>query len=195
MADLSEESLFLARNWETVSDILDANEKLDGELLAVLSSLQPALGVRPWWSDAWEFRERKQYNDVYIAQRSWLVDKTHAIWIGIERFNAWATFGKQEPPLLYVWVLPKQRELAQSLAGAIGKAEQAVLGHVDPKVKGGYLVRQEVQKCLPEAIDGYTDRVRQQALEFMEHYAKVLSGLEDLVQQHLTSGQDAAPKG
>jgi hypothetical protein len=84
---------------------------------------------------------------------------------------------------------------ACALAAEIGKSDQAPLGTLDPRAKGGYVVRQEVRKCQPEEIDGYTDRVREQATEFIDHYAKVLSRLEDVIQEHLPSSQAAGSKG
>ena len=184
MPGLSEEALFIARNWETVEDILTATQRLRDELAKVARSAVQSLADRPWWSAGWEARSSSQ-SPAYICREHWVAGSAVAVWVGTERFTPESVFGAASPPLLYVWRPPTFAELGSELAAALEAGGHVVIGELDSKPTSGYMVRHHVQKCLPEELEGFTERVTGQIVEFMEHYAKVLMELDEVIRRHL----------
>jgi hypothetical protein len=183
MAWLSEESLLLAENWDTVEDILKAKDRLGGELSKLLLSVESELGQHDWWQDGWRFIQYRE-NQVYISREDWRLNGTLLVWIGVEMFDPERLFGTASSPQLYVWIARKQHDLAQALADAIEGSEGETLGDVDHR-ETGYVVKQPVQKCAPEEVEGFDDLVRQQIAGFFAHYAKVLSRFDGMIQKRI----------
>lgn len=185
MSVLSEESLLLARNWDTVEDILKAEERLGEELSSLLLSIEPELTRYDWWSrDGWTFVQY-QGSQVYISNQKWRTPSGgFAIWIGVEGFTPRAIFGTESPPRLYVWVAGRQYDLAQILAEKIEESEGEVLGEIDHR-ETGYAVKHAVRKCLPEEVEAFDKVVRGQIVEFFVQYAKVLWRLDAVIQGYL----------
>jgi hypothetical protein len=184
MPDLPDESLFIARNWETVEDVLAATGQLRNAFAGLLRSLQPALESLDWWRDGWEFRTLGS-EQAYISHRDWRVGDQPAVWIGVERFGPEGVLGHQAMAQLYVWVLAKHSALAQELGAALAAGAQPRPGEVGTRGSGGYVVRHAVETCLPEEIDGYAQRATAQILEFMDHYAKAMRQFDGLIRQHI----------
>lgn len=184
MAWLSKESLLVAENWNTVENILKAKERLGRELSKLLLSLEPELVQQGWWEDGWHF-VRYRESQVYISREQWRPRKRFLIWIGVEQFSPERVFGESSSPQLYVWVQKWHRDLAQVLADAIEEREGDPLGEVDHN-KTGYVVKQDLQSCMPEEVETFSDVARGQILDFFVHYAGVLSELEDVIQEHIS---------
>jgi hypothetical protein len=183
MSWLSEESLLLAKNWDTVEAIFEAEQRLRRELTSILHTVEQELSKREWWKDGWVF-VRHQDSQVYVSQVKWQVGDVYTVWIGVEGFAPRAIFGMESPPMLYVWVARKEYELAQALAREIEKIEEEVLGELDHRATG-YVVKHGVSKCLPEEVDGYAERVCHQIVEFFAHYAQVLWQLDGIIEDYL----------
>ena len=189
MSWLSEESLLLAENWDTVEDILRARSRLGGELSELLLSLESELSQHDWWEDGWHFIQHRK-DQVYISRQQWRPGRSFLIWIGVEHFNPDRVFGESSSPQLYVWVLRKHKELAQVLADAIEDREGEPLGEIDHN-ETGYVVKQDMQSCMPEEVEGFHDVARGQIVDFFIFYGEVLSDLDDVIQEHI-SGSKAA---
>ena len=99
MSWLSEESLLLAKNWETVEDILRARRRMRGELSQLLLSIESELSQHEWWEDGWRFIEHRE-DQVYISREHWRVGRGFLIWIGVERFGPERVFGTASSPQL-----------------------------------------------------------------------------------------------
>lgn len=95
MTRLSEESLLLIENWDTVEDILKAVDRLKGEISSVLHSVESELVTQDWWQDGWCFVPHRN-NQVYISKESWR-SKGYVVWIGVERFDPERLFGSSPP--------------------------------------------------------------------------------------------------
>ncbi len=184
MRGVSEEALFIARNWETVEDILTATQRLRDELATVARSAVQSLADRSWWSEGWELKTSGQ-SQAYMYREHWVADSIAALWVGIEQFTPESVFGAASPPLLYVWRPAAFSALGQELAAALDAGGHVVIGELDSRPTSGYMVRHYVQKCLPEELDGFAERATGQIVEFMEHYAKVLMRLDDVIRRHV----------
>ena len=185
MSVFSEESILLAKNWDTVEDIFKAEKRLRGELSSLLLSIEPKLTRHDWWRDGWSFVPCQE-SQVYISNQNWWVDDDFAVWIGVEGFTPQAIFGMESPPTLYVWVAGKHYDLAQMLAEEIEKSESEPLGEIDHRTSG-YVVKHAVRKCLPEGIEEFGEVVRKQIADFFVYYAKVLWGLDAVIRSYLAS--------
>ncbi len=190
MSWLSEESLLLAKKWETVEDILEAVQRLDGELTQLLVSVGRELSEQGWWDDGWRFIEHRN-DQIFISSEDWRVGGRFLIWIGVERFRPRRVLGTGGAPQLYVWVGRKQHGLAQRLAGAIEEEEGETLGDIDHGANG-YVVTHPVRKCVPGEVEGYDESVRGQIAGFFAHYAAVLSGLDGMIQEHIAGMEKGA---
>jgi len=183
MSWLPEESLLLAKNWETVEDILAAVQRLQGELTQVLLSVGRELSEQSWWDDGWRLIEQGNAQ-VYISSEKWRVGDGFLMWIGVEQFTPKAVFGSDSPAQLYVWVADREYDLAHRLAAAILDDADEPLGDIDHGANG-YVVKQLVGKCFAGEVEGYDERVRRQIAGFFAHYAEVLSGLDGMIQEHI----------
>jgi hypothetical protein len=183
MSWLSEESLLLAKNWDTVEEIFEAEQRLRRELATLLHSVEREVSKRDWWQRGWVF-VRHHDTQVYISHSKWQVDDVYTVWIGVEDFTPRSVFGMDSPPTLYVWVTRKQYELAQALAREIEEIEAEVLGELDHRISG-YVVKHSVSKCLPEEVDEFAARTRHQIAEFFAHYAQVLWQLDGVIEDYL----------
>jgi hypothetical protein len=183
MAQLSEESLLLVENWETVEDILKAVDRLTAEVSSVLHSVESELVEQDWWEQGWYFVPYRD-NQVYISREDWKLTKSYLIWIGVERFDPERLFGTPSPPQFYVWVLKKHSQLAAALAEAIAESEEDVLGEVD-HTQSGYVVKHPVPKYLPGEIDGFEESVIRQIARFFAHWAQALSSFDEMIQHYI----------
>jgi len=183
MSVFSDESLLLLSNWDTVQDILEAHRQLRREFSQLLFSLESELGKNDWWQDGWVF---VKYQDVqvYISHRNWLVDDTHLVWIGVERFAPENLFGPEAGPELYVWVSGGRYDFAQQLAERIAAGEHEVVGEIDLRASG-YVVRESVRTFLPEEAEEFVPVVRKQILDFFCHYAKVIWSFDALIRDYV----------
>jgi hypothetical protein len=194
MSWLSEESLLLAENWDTVEDILKAKDRLGSELSKLLLSVESELSRHDWWGDGWRFIQYRE-NQVYVSREDWRLDGAFLVWIGVEMFGPEGLFGTASSPQLYVWVGRKQHDLAQTLAEAIEESEGETLGEIDHR-ETGYVVKHPVQKCVPGEVEGFDDVVRGQIAEFFAHYAKVLSRFDGMIQDRISRlREETAPTG
>ena len=190
MSWLSEESLLLAENWDTVEDILRARNRLGSELSELLLSVESQLSQRDWWEDGWCFIQHRK-DQVYISRQQWRPGKSFLIWIGVEQFSPERVFGESSSPQLYVWVLRKHRDLAQVLADAIEEREGEPLGELDHN-QTGYVVKQDLQSCMPEEVAVFDDVARAQIVDFFIHYAEVLSDFDHVIREHISGSKPAA---
>lgn len=185
MTVLSPETLLIAKNWDTVEEILKAKEKLESEFSQLLQSIEPELAKTDWWSDGWVFVNRNR-EQVYISKPAWKVEDTYVLWIGVEIFNPSAIFGVGQPAQLYVWSPQKHRPLAQRLVEKLAQKEELILGEIDNRSANTYVVRQEIRKWLPDAADTFGPETRQEIIDFFTHYARMFGPLEQLVQDYLS---------
>lgn len=185
--NFSPASLFVARNWEIVTEIIAAERRLRGELERFLLSLEDDLLSCDWWGEDWVFRAYRQ-DVVYVSRECWRFGDDHLLWIGVERFLPERIFGSEDPAELFVWVAQRRYDLALQLAGTLDPEE--TLGEVDLKPNNGYVVRHAVQKCLPEAAEGYFAQAREQILAFFEHYAAMADAWDPITQRYLAQADD-----
>lgn len=193
MAWLSEESLLLAENWDTVEDILRAKERLGGELSKLLLSIESELSQQDWWEDGWRFIPHRD-DQVYTSREQWKVGRSFLIWIGVERFTPKRVFGEGSSPQLYVWVLRKHRDLAQVLADEIEECEGEPLGEIDHN-QTGFVVKKSLQRCVPEQVEEFDEIARREIADFFAHYATLLSGLDGIIQSHISGLRRDASRG
>jgi len=181
MAHFSEESAFVTENWETVQDIVRAVKGLEEELSAFLDLLGAELQQRDWWTTDWEFRQWEPEASVYISRRPWAWAKDYAVEIGIEGFSTEGLFGDADPPQLFVWCQPRLKELAAELAARLDSEEGTAVGVLTRKPGSEYVVVQLLPKCLSGDLEAYAEAVREQALEFIDHYAQVMPKYDELI--------------
>ena len=189
MGWLAEECLLIAENWDTVEDILKAKERLGRELSKLLASVETELSQQEWWEDGWHF-VRHHESQIYISREQWQPRKSFLIWVGVEWFSPERVFGESSSPQLYVWVQKWHRDLAQVLADAIEEREGDPLGEVDHN-KTGYVVKQDLQNCMPEEVEAFDEVSRGQIVDFFVHYAEVLSELDDVIQEYISGSTPA----
>lgn len=181
--EFSPESLFVARNWDTVSDIIEAARRLGAEMQRMLASLEDHLLARPWWSDEWTFVVRDP-GQAYISRRAWSSGEHHLLWIGVDRFRPASVFGLDDPPYLYVYVPGQRRGLRDALTATL--REEDVLGELG---KGGawfIVAEQAVARCLPDQAEAYFPQAREQMLSFFDHYAALAPAWDAIVAEHVS---------
>ncbi len=179
MTRLSKESELLARNWDSVNDIVRGAQQLASELSKLLLSIEPDLARLDWWRPGWVFWQ-ESVSEVVVANELWQANDAYAVWLGVEEFDPEHVFGAEPPPALYVWVLQAHEDLVAILSG-----EMAKLGHT-PKPDGLYLVQQSVQKCLPEMVEEYPDLARKQIVEFIDQHARLLLDFDKTIKRYLS---------
>jgi hypothetical protein len=180
----SEEGLLIAKNWDTVLDILRAREHLEAELSSFLLSLEADLREFEWWGKGWIFRKYDS-SQVYVTNQGWPSNELGAMWIGIWRFDAEHIFSpKGPPPTLYVWARQAHQGLVPVLVDEIKKRGYGI------DADGLYLVKQAIQKCLPETVEEYLDVEREQFLEFVDHHARFLMQFDVAIREYLNAGTD-----
>jgi hypothetical protein len=188
---LSEESLLLVKNWDTVEEIRRAEKQLRRELSSILRSLKPELVEKDWWENGWFFVEHRE-NQVYIGNQSWRENDNFLVWIGVEKFDPERISGGESPPILYVWVWGKHYDLAQMLIQWIGESKHEVLGELD-LASNAYVVRSTLRRCLPEEAEAFGEAVREQIMTFFAHYAKVLWSFDAEIRAYISNlGRDSA---
>jgi hypothetical protein len=172
---LSKDSDFIAQNWKTVTDILEAKSGLDKELADILYSLQERLVSEPWWNSKWLTRLYRN-DQVYITNAEWQYGDADLIWIGLENFNAGSIFGNNPGPQLYVWIAESRTGLAKILKSLFDGHEQQT-GDLDPRDNSRYVIRRYLQKRLPGEkgdLERYLEQLLEQTIYFISHYAQVL---------------------
>ncbi|MBP8953177.1 MAG: hypothetical protein KBI47_12350 [Armatimonadetes bacterium] len=97
--ELSAESIFIARNWETVAEIVQATKQLRGEMDRLLAGLKDGLQERAWWDENWTFLVRRS-GAVCIARQTWKSSEDYLVRICIDRFTPESVFGLDDPPYL-----------------------------------------------------------------------------------------------
>jgi len=176
----SEESVFVAENWETVQDILAAVKGLEEDMSAFLDSLAEEVQGRDWWQEGWECR-RPNNLEMYVSRVAWRFGKDHAVWIGVEALNPDSVFGDDDAPLLYVWTPEHLKPSNAELVSRLASGSQPVLGRLDYKTDSDYVVIDPVPKCPPRELETYAHAVREQVLEFIDHYAGVMMQYDDVI--------------
>lgn len=183
VAHFSEESVFIAHNWETVRDILKAVEGLEEDLSAVRNSLARDLERRDWWAAGWRFHEWVEGADVFIARAAWPWRKDHALQVGLERFDGASIFGAADPPQLYVWCPPELTGLVEELVARLEREPDPVVGTLNYQPKSGYVVTELLPPYSSGDLDAYADTIRERALEFIDHYAQRLMRYDRLIRR------------
>lgn len=189
--DFTAESLYVARNWDTVREIIEAAQELRNGMAQFLLALQSDLESREWWTAGWVFRTYDA-GWVYISRQNWWSGNDYAIWIGIGNFRAENVFGSDDPPELHVWVSWRRFELAARLVAEFD--DQPAFGEVDRKSNSGYVIRKAVPKCLPAAVEDYFASTREHILDFFDHYGRLAPAWDAIVAHHIgqANPQDAA---
>jgi hypothetical protein len=177
----SEESIFIARHWDTVVDILRAKAQLESELSNLLLSVEAELKDLKWWDEGWVFEPyHKDPSQFYIANQNWRIGDERVLWLGVYHFDSEHIFGSDPPPQLYVRVGEQHEDLQQVLGEEISKGGYTL----EP---GYYFVGRALPKCLmeEEAVREYPDLVRRQIVDFLDHYVQLLMQLEDTIRRYV----------
>ena len=177
---LSEESVFIAENWDVVREIVQGADRLGNELKNFLLSLEADLRPLSWWGDGGSF-DRWGSAQVYVSRESWRAPNGFALEIGIDGFSADRVFGDGDPPCLFVWA--RDLRLAEKLSAKL--ATRSIRGELDPK--STYFVRQLVPKCPVEEAEAYFATIRKQFAEFLAFYTSIADEIEPTIAQHLAS--------
>jgi len=175
---LSQSSKLLVRQWDVVQEIFQAEKQLRREMTALLTGLKADLLTMPWWREGWVFvtEEDKQ---VYISRKSWHSSNAYVLWIGIEEFTPESLFGSDSSAYLYVWANGKRQALADDLTGRLRSDGTPILGDIGDD--DFYIISQPLPKCLPDEVDTFETMVRERILDFFNHYAPILSRLDDVI--------------
>jgi hypothetical protein len=114
--------------------------------------------------------------------------RSNLIGVGVMGFVPEAVFGVGAPPYVSVWVHPgRQPLLGQGVATAIASRELGRPGdNVQPDAADGEVVWTALPQWSRPTAGGYPDLVRAEALSFIDHYARVLIDLDDLIREHLS---------
>lgn len=180
--EFSDESLYVARNWQTITEIIRATQRLRSEMERMMASLESDLRSMEWWSIDWAFVVRDP-GQVYISRECWRSGEQYLVWIGVDRFRPENVFGLDDPPELYVWVSGKRYDLAAALADSLEGRD--LPGEVDMKASSGCVVRQAVAKCLPDGVETYFPQAREQTIAFLKHYAGLADVWAPIVWRHI----------
>jgi hypothetical protein len=179
MTQFKEESILLAKDWDTVADILQTAEQLENELSELLHSVEGSLYELEWWGKQWVFQKPFR-SEAYVSNQDWRVNNEYILRIGVYNFGRNQVFGSgASPPLLYVWARKGYEDLIALLERDLGESEH----EVDPANR--YLFRKDVQKCLPEMVEEYPELAHRQILDFIDHHAKLLMQFEGTISQYL----------
>ena len=185
MATFSEESRLLIGNWETVADLLQASNRLQSELVGIVRGLEPGLAKSDWWRNGWVMQYQEQ--GASLTNSRWRRGGTDPLMVWLYWFTPDAIFGMASPPVLCVWVPGKRSALVRDLIEAVRERDgvAGIVGELDEKPNNNYVVRQVVQKCLPEQLDEFCSEVSQQMLTFFSHYGELLDALTENIEGHL----------
>lgn len=181
--ELPAESIFVARNWETISEIIEAAQRLRNEMGRMLTSLEDDLHSMEWWADGWVFVVRDP-GQVYISRQAWRMGDQYLVWIGVDRFRPASVFGIDDPPYLYAYVWGRRYELRDELMKTLD--EETVLGEIGPGGNSLIVVQQTVAKCLPEGVEGYLDQAREQIMTFLDHHLRMADTWNPIVQRYIS---------
>jgi hypothetical protein len=180
-----EESALLVKHWDATTDVVRAYDHLRGELASILHSVEKTLMASDWWSDGWAF-VRYDNAQAYISNSRWRTNGGFAVWIGAERFAPQSVFGDDDPPILYVWVSGKRRGLAQRLSAMLEESDvDPDMGQIDHR-PNAYVVRDTLNKCLPDELATYPDAIHSKIVAFLSHYATMLRRHDALIQDQIT---------
>jgi hypothetical protein len=180
---LTKETKLLIDHWSAVEEIIAAERQLRTQLAEFLRSLKSDLAKTDWWSDKWHF-EPLADDQVFIAHANWRIKKAEfAIWLGVERFDPPALFGKETIPQLYLWSSVKQPELIAALRELYQAKSLELLGDVVER-PADYCVRHFLPKSLPGQADGFEQTMRSCILEFFSFYAKQEKPISAEVARH-----------
>ncbi|MBI2863376.1 MAG: hypothetical protein HYX94_02285 [Chloroflexi bacterium] len=133
---------------------------------------------------------------VYIARSEWKRGNDSAIWIGVENFTAEALLGIDSFASLYVWVSGGRPQLVSALRESL-RAETGVIGTIEIRGGGGYVVRKPLRKCLPAELDCFEEVVGAPLLEFFSCYgerAGAINAILTAVEKPETQGPGSGEK-
>lgn len=194
MEHFSEESKFIAENWQTVQDILAAAEAFEEEIRQLFMSLEDDVRDEEWWDDNWRFGLYGSA-DVNIGREEWAAEEGAAgsdniVTIGLRKFGIDTVVGHGAGSAeFYVYVKNGWTELSEALVDAIAAhiadlPQGHTLGSSSTRI-----VTAPLRKCLPGMIEDYPELAKQQALEFFGLYAPMLFELNDLIQKIIRQEQ------
>lgn len=183
MAYFSEESVFIAQNWDTVQDILKAMESLEQDLSTVRKSLASDLQRSDEWQHGWLFCEWEPSASVYASRSCWSWGKDYVLQVGIEGFEAGCVFGDGDPPQLYVWCPPKLEGLVEELVARLKREPEPVVGALNYQPKSGYVVTELPPPYSSGDLEAYAETIRERALAFIDHYAQCLMRHDRLIRR------------
>lgn len=184
MEAFSEESLLIMGNWETVSAIMQAVQRLNGELASIIRRVRRQVEGQPWWSREWIWEDYSGGNGLHVCHRGWRSKAgASAALIELAGFTADGVLGLGAAPTLAVW--SSNREISRHLLDQLEECGAASIGELDRARDNNYVIRHAVQKCLPEEVESYADQASEQILGFVSHYATALWGLDDKIRAHL----------
>lgn len=183
MKTLSEESILLAKNWETFQEILKAEQKLIEDISVFLLSVESEMLTKKWWQNGWNFVDYEG-SEIYIANQNWISNyEEYVISIGIEGVTPESLFGNKRSPLLYV--KSSDYNLVKTLAEKLEEEETLKFGEIDYSSRR-YIVTQPLPKVLPEQVEKFDEVVRPQIVDFLSYYANILWELDEIIDQFLS---------
>ena len=180
--DFSEESMFVARNWETVAEIVEASQRLRSEMGRMLASLEDDLKSRPWWCDGWVV-VMQDSGQICVSRQAWKTGENYLVRMGVDRFRPTSVFGLEDPPYLYIYVWGRKYDLRNDLLATLD--EETSLGEIGPGGNNLIVAQQAVAKCLPEGVKGYFPQAREQMLAFFDHYGSGAAAWDPIVQRYV----------
>jgi hypothetical protein len=180
MTQFTEESIFIAKSWNTVLDIIRAKEHLEIELSNLLVSVKAELEEFEWWDEGWRFYPYSE-TEIYIVNEDWQLDGNDVIWMGVYDFDSEHVFGSGSPASFYVRVESGYDDLGQILVEEIRKVGHKAIAD------DWYFIGRDMQKCLieEEAIREYPDAARKQMAGFFDQYANLLMRFDGTIRQYL----------
>ena len=165
---LSDEARLLIQNWEVYQEVRLIEAELNGQLRALLYSLEDDLRKEAWWDHTCIFN-RYQDRQIYIANTAWGTDGTPSIWIGIENYSVDTIFGLADTAGMYLWVQGGRTDLVTALRKLVESWDD-MPGALEQKQNNSYVVRDAVRKCLPDELDSFDEIVRLPILKFLSYF-------------------------
>lgn len=179
--EFSEESLYVARNWETVAEIIEAAQRLRSEMGRMLTSLEDDLRATEWWPEGWEV-VASDATQLCISREAWRSGEKHFVWICVDRFRPENAFGLDGSPYLYAYVRGHRYQLRDDLIATLDESE--ALGDIGTGGSSLVIVQQPLATCLPDAVPAYLAEVCEQMLTFFDRYARLASVWDPIVRRH-----------
>lgn len=179
MNPLSEESLLLAKNWETYQALQQTEHQLRTEIAAFLAALEADLTKQKWWKNDWSFVAYDP-TEIYISNQNWVSQyEEYVVSIGVEGFTAERIFGMESAPQLYV--RSSDYQLGEILTEKLQEASQKLPGELDYSASR-YLVVQPLSKVLPEEVEKFDKLLRSPIVKFFSDSANILWKFNDLIE-------------